>query len=98
MYAPCVTLHARTHVLTRSRRAQQQSKSIATNLRAEAARASLLMIWTDCDREGEHIGSEIVDVCRAANRGIIVKRAKFSAIIAKWVLVRVDNGPALLCP
>lgn len=40
------------------------------------------MIWTDCDREGEHIGSEVADVCRAANRRIIVERARFSALIA----------------
>lgn len=40
------------------------------------------MIWTDCDREGEHIGSEIVAVCRRSNPNIIVKRARFSAIIA----------------
>jgi DNA topoisomerase-3 len=48
----------------------------------EARRADLLMIWTDCDREGEHIGSEVVMACRKANARIIVKRARFSAIIA----------------
>lgn len=47
----------------------------------EARNADLLMIWTDCDREGEHIGSEVAAVCRKANRGIRVKRARFSAII-----------------
>jgi len=48
----------------------------------------MLMIWTDCDREGEHIGSEIASVCRRAKRNIIVKRARFSAIIAQWVSSR----------
>lgn len=49
------------------------------------------MIWTDCDREGEHIGSEIVSVCRRANRNIRVKRAKFSAIIAAYVTCLISG-------
>ncbi|KAJ9127198.1 hypothetical protein QFC24_001436, partial [Naganishia onofrii] len=60
-------------------------KQVERNLQQEARRADLLIIWTDCDREGEHIGSEIVNVCRQANRNIRVKRAKFSAIIAAQI-------------
>ncbi|MBW0466658.1 hypothetical protein O181_006373 [Austropuccinia psidii MF-1] len=56
-------------------------KGIERNLHAEARRADRLMIWTDCDREGEHIGSEIVSVCRKVNPGILISRARFSAII-----------------
>jgi len=41
------------------------------------------MIWTDCDREGENIGAEIVKICRQAKPNIVVKRARFSAIIAQ---------------
>jgi DNA topoisomerase III len=63
------------------------SKGIATNLTNEARSADLLMIWTDCDREGEHIGSEIVGVCRKGNTRLMVKRARFSAIIPKSVHV-----------
>ncbi|KII60986.1 DNA topoisomerase 3-alpha [Thelohanellus kitauei] len=37
-----------------------------------------LIIWTDCDREGERIGFEIIDICRSVNRNILVSRAKFS--------------------
>ena len=55
---------------------------IERNLLNEARRAQELMIWTDCDREGEHIGSEVMGVCRKANRNIRVTRARFSAIIA----------------
>lgn len=39
------------------------------------------MIWTDCDREGEFIGSMVAQVCRKAKPNIVVKRARFSAII-----------------
>lgn len=41
------------------------------------------MIWTDCDREGEHIGAEVVRECQRVKRDIEVTRARFSAIIAK---------------
>lgn len=58
-------------------------KNIERNLLAEARKAQMLMIWTDCDREGENIGAEIVHVCRKSNRNIQVKRARFSAIIAQ---------------
>jgi DNA topoisomerase III len=37
-----------------------------------------LFIWTDCDREGEHIGSEVRDQARKGNARITVKRARFS--------------------
>jgi DNA topoisomerase-3 len=60
----------------------QDGKAIAQNLRQEVRNADMLMIWTDCDREGEHIGSEVVHECRKVNRNVQVKRARFSAIIA----------------
>ncbi|KAJ7772745.1 DNA topoisomerase [Mycena maculata] len=63
----------------------KDSKSIEDNLIKEARRADMLMIWTDCDREGEHIGSEVKRVCRKAKPNIIVKRARFSAIIAQQI-------------
>ena len=42
--------------------------------------AQMLIIWTDCDREGEHIGSEIVQICRRANPTIDVYRARYSSV------------------
>lgn len=64
----------------------QDKKSIEKNLIAEARRSQMLMIWTDCDREGENIGMEVVQICRKSNPNIIVKRARFSAIIAQCVI------------
>ncbi|CAR26927.1 hypothetical protein ZYGR_0I01990 [Zygosaccharomyces rouxii] len=37
----------------------KNQKKIADNIRKEARNANFLMIWTDCDREGEYIGWEI---------------------------------------
>ncbi|KAK9894947.1 prokaryotic type I DNA topoisomerase, partial [Cystobasidium minutum MCA 4210] len=58
---------------------------IERNLLNEARRADELMIWTDCDREGEHIGMEVANVCRRAKPNIKVTRARFSAIIAAQI-------------
>jgi DNA topoisomerase III len=63
----------------------KDKKAIEDNLLAQARHADTLMIWTDCDREGEHIGLEIARVCQKAKRNIVVKRARFSAIIAQCV-------------
>jgi DNA topoisomerase-3 len=64
-------------------------KAIERNLLAQARRSDVLMIWTDCDREGEHIGMEIAQVCRKAKPGIRIKRARFSAIIAQYVALYI---------
>ena len=51
---------------------------IAENIKKEAKYARVLFIWTDCDREGEHIGSEVRDQALLSNPRIEVKRARFS--------------------
>ena len=55
-------------------------KDIKRTLEKEAKQVQTLIIWTDCDREGENIGFEIIDVCTAANPRLQVYRAKFSEI------------------
>ncbi|KDQ57416.1 hypothetical protein JAAARDRAFT_193749 [Jaapia argillacea MUCL 33604] len=64
---------------------EDDNKPIEKNLIAEAKKSQSLIIWTDCDREGENIGAEIATICRRANRNITVKRARFSAIIAQQI-------------
>lgn len=34
-------------------------------LEREIQQCQALVIWTDCDREGENIGFEIIHVCKA---------------------------------
>jgi len=57
---------------------RQDKQAIARNIRDLAKSAKALFIWTDCDREGEHIGTEVRYEARQANAAIEVKRAKFS--------------------
>ncbi|KAF7992467.1 hypothetical protein HCN44_001805 [Aphidius gifuensis] len=53
---------------------------IKRTLEREIRQCDALIIWTDCDREGENIGFEIINVCQAVKRNIKVYRAKFSEI------------------
>jgi DNA topoisomerase III len=58
----------------------QDKTKIAENIEKQASYASALCIWTDCDREGEHIGHEICQAARRGNNRLDIKRAKFSNI------------------
>ncbi|XP_011696308.1 PREDICTED: DNA topoisomerase 3-alpha-like isoform X2 [Wasmannia auropunctata] len=53
---------------------------IKRTLEREIRSCSALIIWTDCDREGENIGFEIVQVCQMVKPNLRVYRAKFSEI------------------
>ncbi|XP_054464313.1 LOW QUALITY PROTEIN: DNA topoisomerase 3-alpha [Anoplopoma fimbria] len=55
-------------------------KQIKRTLEKEVRQCQALVIWTDCDREGENIGFEIIDVCKAVKPNLQVFRAKFSEI------------------
>ena len=57
---------------------EDDMKNVHDNLQKIARKSNMLVLWTDCDREGEHIGWEIQNVCREVNRNIVVKRAQFS--------------------
>lgn len=73
----------------------KDAESIAQNLRNEARNTHTLIIWTDCDREGEHIGAEVIRECRKANARLVVKRARFSAIIASQIHAACRNAGEL---
>lgn len=50
-----------------------------------------MIIWTDCDREGENIGFEIIQVCTAKNPHLRIYRAKFSEITSMAVRRAMEN-------
>lgn len=65
---------------------------VAKNIEDQAKYARLLVIWTDCDREGEHIGGEIRESARKGNARIEVKRARFSNIEREWVVILMSGS------
>lgn len=60
--------------------AVQDKKAIASNIESQARNSQVLFIWTDCDREGENIGTEIRDIALKVNPRLRVCRARFSNI------------------
>ena len=58
----------------------QDKQDVKINLQNLARQHDLLVLWLDCDREGENIAFEVVEVCREVNHRIKVKRARFSAL------------------
>ncbi|XP_044758813.1 DNA topoisomerase 3-alpha [Coccinella septempunctata] len=55
-------------------------ENIQKTLEREIRSCDGLILWTDCDREGENIGFEIIKVCKDVKANISVFRAKFSEI------------------
>lgn len=64
----------------------EDKQEVAGNIENQAKFCQGLCIWTDCDREGEHIGHEIVEAAKRGNSRIQIKRAKFSNIERAHVL------------
>ena len=73
-------------------------KKIADNIKDLASKADKLMIWTDCDREGEYIGWEIVQQANKGNSAFDVDtayRAKFSHLESSHVYRAACNPERL---
>ncbi|KAF3085648.1 DNA topoisomerase [Orbilia oligospora] len=71
---------------------EKDKRSIADNIQKEARNATILFIWTDCDREGEYIGTEVRTFAKRGNPNIQVKRAQFSNI-EKSHVIRAAHNP-----
>ncbi|KAI8060150.1 DNA topoisomerase [Gongronella butleri] len=67
---------------------------LTDHLRREAKHVDYLILWLDCDREGENICFEVIDNCLSnMNKSSMnyVLRAKFSAITQQDVRRAMDN-------
>nr|XP_060642771.1 DNA topoisomerase 3-alpha isoform X1 [Anolis sagrei ordinatus] len=64
---------------------------IKRTLEREVQQCQALVIWTDCDREGENIGFEVIDVCKAVKPSLQVFRARFSEITPRAIRTACEN-------
>ncbi|XP_062914842.1 DNA topoisomerase 3-alpha isoform X1 [Mobula hypostoma] len=64
---------------------------IKRTLEREVRKCQALILWTDCDREGENIGFEIVHVCKAVKPNLQVLRARFSEITPHSIRRACEN-------
>ncbi len=51
----------------------------------------MLILWLDCDREGENIAFEVINVVKKANSKIKILRAHFSALTEKDIIFSIEN-------
>ncbi|ELP93021.1 DNA topoisomerase 3-alpha, putative [Entamoeba invadens IP1] len=58
-----------------------RSKETEANLKDVAKGADTLVLWLDCDREGENISFEVIDVCESVNKHLKVFRAHFNSLV-----------------
>lgn len=76
----------------------EQNEDIAKNIVKEVRNASHLMIWTDCDREGECIGWEITQIAKNANPRLLdnnIYRAVFSHLERSHIIKAACNPQRL---
>uniref|UniRef100_A0A914ZNL1 DNA topoisomerase n=1 Tax=Parascaris univalens TaxID=6257 RepID=A0A914ZNL1_PARUN len=64
---------------------------IRETLIEETRISDVLVIWTDCDREGEGIGAEVASVCLSVKPNMPVYRARFSEITSSAIWHAVNN-------
>ncbi|GAA0138254.1 DNA metabolism protein [Lithospermum erythrorhizon] len=69
----------------------QDKLDIRRTLEEEARKSQWLILWLDCDREGENIAFEVVEVCAQANRNLNIWRARFSALIEREIHHSMQN-------
>ncbi|SBS85807.1 DNA topoisomerase 3, putative [Plasmodium ovale] len=70
---------------------EKDKKTIENNLKKFSKNCSILILWLDCDREGEHICFEVINTCFISNKKLNIYRAQFSAVTEKDIVHAINN-------
>lgn len=63
----------------------KKHEDVARNLEKEVRSANWLILWLDCDREGENIAFEVIQVCTKRNPRLKIYRAHFSSLVPREI-------------
>jgi len=69
----------------------KEKEGLEKTLKTEAKACQRLILWLDCDLEGENIAFEVLEVCKKANPRLQVHRARFSALIPREIFHALNN-------
>lgn len=70
---------------------KSENIDIKNNLINEIKNCNILLLWLDCDLEGENIAYEVINICKEKNKRIDIYRAKFSALIERDIFYTLRN-------
>lgn len=77
------------------RKTDKSSKPVANHLATVSRNLDFMVLWLDCDREGENICFEVLEICKRnipnSQKLQRVYRAKFSSIAPKDIQVAFSN-------
>jgi len=73
------------------KRTIESSVHVVQNIKLYSRDIDWLVIWTDCDREGEAIGLDIVKLATSVRPKIEVYRARFSALTREEIEFAINN-------
>ncbi|CAM9767021.1 unnamed protein product, partial [Chrysoparadoxa australica] len=73
------------------KKVKEENQDTQKQLETLARQNNWLVLWLDCDREGENIAFEVIEVCKRVNPRLKVFRARFSALIPREIWQAVQS-------